>query len=125
MTKEVITLRQLTLEGLRILYVGSECLFYLLAFETDMHDELVKKTNSWRHEEVLQDICDALIKRNDSYNALLNFFTKEADGETHILGISSQKEITRELLASHILNDIECLNKPLTIISDSLPEDFI
>lgn len=120
----MIALEQFTLEGLRILYVGSECLFYLWAFKNDKHDELVMKTNSWRREEVLQSICDALIKQDSGYDALLDFFEKEADGENCTLGISSQTEVTRKQLAAQIINDIECLNKLIIIKPGGPPEDF-
>lgn len=112
------------MEGLRILYVGSECLFYLLAFQTEKLDDLVIKTDSWRSEEILQSICDILIKQDSDYDALLDFLEKEADGETCTLGISSKTEVTGRQLAAQILNDISYLNKPITIKSENLPEDF-
>lgn len=111
------------LEGLRILYVGSKFLFYLWAFRNEKHDELVIKTNSWRSEEVLQNICDTLIKQDSDYEALLDFLKKEADEEPCTLGIRSEAEVTRKQLAAQIVSDIESLNKPI-FIKSAPPEDF-
>lgn len=111
------------LEGLRILYVGSKFLFYLFAFRNELHDELVIKTDTWRCEEVLQNICDTLTKRNDDYFALLGFLKEEACGEPHTLGINSKKLLNRKQLAAQLVNDIEGLNKPI-FIKSAPPEDF-
>lgn len=119
-----MALEQLTLEGLRILYIASECLLYLWAFHTETHDELVLNTETWRSEEVLQSICDILVKQDSSYEALLDFLEKEADGETCTLGICGQAEVTGKQLAAQILNDAAYLNKPIIIKSGNPPADF-
>ena len=112
------------LEGLRVLYVGSKFLFYLWAFQNEIHDELVIKTDTWRCEEVLQSICDTLIKRDDDYYALLDFIVKESDGEPCALGIGSKTAVTKRQLAAQLVSDMEHLDKPVIFKTSGPPEDF-
>lgn len=110
-----------TLEGLRIIYTASEVLLYLWVFRTEIHDDLVEKSDTITKEEVLQNICDILIERSDDYFELCFFLEKEADGEDSILGITSQEHyMTRKQFAAQILCHLKNLYKPLYISSGSL-----
>ena len=44
------------LEGLRVIYIASEILLYLWVFKTEVHDELIKKSDTYTKEEILQNI---------------------------------------------------------------------
>lgn len=116
-------MESLTMEGLRILYVASEILFYLRAFDVEAYDAFILQTDSWRKEEAMQEICDALIKKDGSYYAITDFLEKAADGGECILGIDSMKELTGKQAAANVLNDILYLDNPISI-SAGPPEDF-
>lgn len=112
------------LEGLRVIYTASEVLLYLWVFKTETHDELVKKSKSWTKEEVLQNICDVLIKRDNNYFELCDFMERETGGEDCTLGITSQiNYMSRKQFAAQILSNIERLDRPLDIRTGP-PEDF-
>jgi len=116
-------LENLALEGLRILYVSSKFLFYLQAFDVEMHDTLVLQTASWQKEEVLEKVCDALIQKNSDYDTIVDFLMEAADGEECTLGIESIEKLTGKQLAASILNDILYLDNPI-VISAGPPEEF-
>lgn len=112
------------LEGLRILYTASEILFYLWVFKTETHDELVKKSDSWTKEEVLQNICDVLLERGNDYFELCDFLGRETGGEYCVLGFCCQPNfLSKKQFAAQILAHVERLNIPIDI-KTAPPSDF-
>lgn len=112
------------LEGLRVIYIASEILLYLWVFRTEAHDELVKKSDTYTKEEVLQNICDVLTEREDNYFELCDFLEKETGGEECTLGLRSQVNyMAKKQFAAQILCHAERLSKPLDIRT-APPFDF-
>lgn len=111
-------------ESIRTFNAASNVLLYLLVFKTEVHDELLEKSESSTAAEVLEKISDVLIGRGEDFHKLCAFLKAESDGEECILGIESQEGyLTKEQFAALVLSGVESLYRPLDIRTGP-PEDF-
>lgn len=114
---------------LRILYVASQCLFYFLTFRVEEYEDACKDNPKYKtKEDVLRDLYDILLKKEDRYYELVSYFKNETDlaQDELVLGIYSVSELTRCEFAENVLVEIELLDKPMTSTKthSNMPEDF-
>ncbi|MCH5337998.1 MAG: hypothetical protein J1E03_04390 [Acetatifactor sp.] len=114
---------------LRVLYVASQCIFYLLTFKVEKYEKLILESPKYEiKEDVLNDIYKTLLEKNDDYYKLISYFEDEIGTaqDDLIFGIFSISQLTRAQFASNILIEIELLDGPMTStkIHSNMPEDF-
>ena len=106
---------------LKILFVASECVFYIMTFKTENFEALVGRNRKYADkEELMEYFYTVLSEKNDEYYDLINYLSEDVDEaqDNLICGRMNMAHIAKGQFASNILVEIELLDKK------SLPPEF-
>lgn len=112
-------------EDIRINAVASQCIQYLMIFQTEEYDQAVMGCGTQCREELILMLHDILSNKNEDYYRLVKYLTRCACGSEDVFGVKARNHISGEQYASNLLYEIEALDRPIYIARHStLPDDF-
>lgn len=106
---------------LKLLFVASECVFYIMTFKTDNFEALVGRNHKYANkEELMEYFYDILTEKNSEYYELLDYLSDDVDEaqDNLICGTMNMGHIAKGQFAANILVEIELLDKK------TLPPEF-
>lgn len=106
-------------EDLRILYVASKCIFFIMTFHTESYETLVGINRKYKDkEELLEYFYHILKDKGEDYYKLIAYLDEYVDNaqDDLLCGVFSISSVTKGQFASDILMSIELLDRPVVSI---------
>lgn len=110
-------MQNFTKQDLKTLYLASQCLFFVITFNTDNYDLMVGHDKKYSDNvALLQYFYKIICEREEDYNDLISYFDEYVDDACDILvlGVHSIDIVTKGQYAFNLLLDIEALRRELT-----------
>lgn len=104
-------------QDLRILYVASQCLFFIMTFNTENFELMVGREKKYHDKEALLVYLYEIIREKDEDYRDLIFYLEEYVDDAHdtlTFGVYNIAILTKGQYAANLLLDFEVLKRPFS-----------